>query len=360
MWLLVRFRGESCHLLPRGAAGPPRVVRGAGLATYVTGVDGAQAPTVAGRATPEKLVAGHRQPCQPGGMDAEDEQSERGGVFPIQSGAELREKRDRDRQEAHRRYRQRLTAALEEHGVEAAAEVADVALDTLFAIRIRDTADGEECRCACHPHLPDSDLHGYGLDCSCQWTASERVESRRKWLDGIREFWDGPEGRDLAARDQAERDEVRDWAATRADNVVIDELGGACPEQWGGSVDGHRFYFRERHGEWRLELDIRPSGRFVTLDRGYDSGGTVMTEDQEIEEGDIIATGTIEQPGYGNNMLERAEFIVDIINSHLARQACTMHAAERLRAMEETLGFPVLWCPSCGAPAPPPVRPERS
>lgn len=34
------------------------------------------------------------------------------------------------------------------------------------------------------------------------------------------------------------------------------------PEEWHGEVDGHSFYFRERHDEWRIVLDLRPSGRF--------------------------------------------------------------------------------------------------
>ncbi|WP_300575286.1 hypothetical protein [Mycobacterium sp.] len=28
-------------------------------------------------------------------------------------------------------------------------------------------------------------------------------------------------------------------------------------------VDDHSFFFRERHGEWRIELDLRSSGHFV-------------------------------------------------------------------------------------------------
>ena len=46
--------------------------------------------------------------------------------------------------------------------------------------------------------------------------------------------------------------------------------GGFAPEQWYGSVDGHRFSFRERHDEWRIELDLRPSGRFARVWVGGD------------------------------------------------------------------------------------------
>lgn len=30
-----------------------------------------------------------------------------------------------------------------------------------------------------------------------------------------------------------------------------------------GLVDGHAFYFRERHGFWQIELDLQPSGHFA-------------------------------------------------------------------------------------------------
>ncbi|MCH9730098.1 MAG: hypothetical protein K0U84_10555 [Actinomycetia bacterium] len=265
----------------------------------------------------------------------------------VRSAAELREELEVARQESRRRYRQYLIAALEAHDVAAAVKVADLALDALFASR--DSVSGEKCGCACHPRLPDSDLHSYGFDCRCRWTADQRAETGRKWLDGIRAFWDSPEGKHLAALGRAERVEVRAWAAEQALDVVFDELGGECPEQWSGSVDGHRFYFRERHGEWRIELDVRPSGRFAKVICGTDSDGSFLTENQEIEEGDIIATGGIEQPGYGITLLERGQFIVEIIGAHLARRACTRHSPEQLLGQEKRLGCPVLWCPSCGA-----------
>ncbi len=36
------------------------------------------------------------------------------------------------------------------------------------------------------------------------------------------------------------------------DGLVIDWCGGACPTQAEGTIDGHPFYFRARHGVWSL------------------------------------------------------------------------------------------------------------
>lgn len=43
-----------------------------------------------------------------------------------------------------------------------------------------------------------------------------------------------------------------------------------APEQWEGSVDGHSFYFRERHGYWRIEL----AGQVVAEGVGTQLGTT--------------------------------------------------------------------------------------
>ncbi|CDO91387.1 MULTISPECIES: hypothetical protein [Mycobacterium simiae complex] len=66
-------------------------------------------------------------------------------------------------------------------------------------------------------------------------------------------------------------------------------MAGLVPEQWDGEVDGHSFYFRERHGEWRIELDLRPSGHFARTLAGTNSDGTPQYGEKELDEGDIIA-----------------------------------------------------------------------
>ncbi len=100
----------------------------------------------------------------------------------------------------------------------------------------------------------------------------------------------------MNARNGAERAAVREWVDTEP-GVVLGEFGGLFPEQWRGVVDGRSFYFRERNGEWWIELDLRPTGRVAQAVSGIDEEGKLVTEDRGIYEGDIIATGTVEEPG---------------------------------------------------------------
>jgi hypothetical protein len=60
--------------------------------------------------------------------------------------------------------------------------------------------------------------------------------------------------------------------------------GGLTPEEWRGEVDGHSFYFRERHDEWRIEVDLRPSGRFIraVCSSGERIGQLVASGDPEF------------------------------------------------------------------------------
>lgn len=37
-------------------------------------------------------------------------------------------------------------------------------------------------------------------------------------------------------------------------NVTIDFLGGNCPVQAEGAIDGHTFYFRARGSHWSMEI----------------------------------------------------------------------------------------------------------
>ena len=71
---------------------------------------------------------------------------------------------------------------------------------------------------------------------------------------------------------------------SRASNVARRPAGdrrhrhdGPCPEQWTGEVDDHSFYFRERHAQWRIETDLRPSGRFIRTVTGTDNDGATST-----------------------------------------------------------------------------------
>ena len=127
--------------------------------------------------------------------------------------------------------------------------------------------------------------------------------------------------------------------------------GGLAPEQWRGEVDGHSFYFRERHDEWRIELDLRPGGRFVRAIAGTDDDGAIHYHTRETDEGDVIASGTTDTEGYGTTPVERAQFITDTIRIHLTRQACTHHR-DHLASIEATLGTQTRWCPTCGTQLP--------
>jgi hypothetical protein len=127
--------------------------------------------------------------------------------------------------------------------------------------------------------------------------------------------------------------------------------GGLTPEEWRGEVDGHSFYFRERHDEWRIEVDLRPSGRFIRAIAGTDNDGAIRYQEREVNEGDVIACGTTAVEGYGTTPLKRAKFIVDTIRIHLARQACT-HNRDALSSIEAILGTQVRWCPACGTRLP--------
>lgn len=114
------------------------------------------------------------------------------------------------------------------------------------------------------------------------------------------EFWRSPQGRRLQAAQQAAEAELRAWLVDQP-GVVVHGHGGQVPEQWDGEVDGHSFYFRERGGEWDIELDLQEQQRSGTR-------------------GDLIASGTIAAEGYGESPRERAAFIVATIRDHLRRK----------------------------------------
>lgn len=290
--------------------------------------------------------SGHRDSCQCVLVDKEEERELYVVDFSQAPGvAERREERDRDRQEARRRYQQLLAAELDAYGVANPAELADLVLETLLTWRR--TGSGDECMCGCHPKLPNSDFHDFGFDCGCRKTSDELAQSHRDFAARMRAFRESPEGQKLNSRNRAERAAVREWVASQP-GLVVHEFGGLHPEQWRGDVDGHSFYFRERSGEWSIELDLRPTGGFVHMAGGSDEEGKTVTESSGIEVGDLIATGAVEEPGYGTTLLEHGQFIVDIVRTHIARQACSLHSAEEVALVQELLGRPVLWCPACG------------
>ncbi|OBK67147.1 hypothetical protein A5653_17605 [Mycobacterium colombiense] len=257
---------------------------------------------------------------------------------------EYRERQERARTEARRRYRDHLTTVFDLHGAPDPAALADVALDALTVWRYVDS--GERCRCACHPRLPETDLHDYGFACICARTREDRRGAWEEWRDNIKAFWESPEGQRIRADEKAAEADLQAWLTVQQ-GVIVGSHGGLVPEQWDGEVDGHSFYFRERHGEWRIELDLRPSGHFARTLAGTNSDGTPQYGDKELEQGDIIAHGTIDDDGYGTTPVERAQFIIDTIRTRLARQICTLHHDD-LSSIEGLLGATINWCPACG------------
>jgi hypothetical protein len=262
--------------------------------------------------------------------------------------AEYRERIERARSEARRRYRDHLAAVFDAQGVAEPAELADAALDALTVWRYID--GGERCRCSCHPRLPESDLHDYGFGCVCARTPEDRRRAFDEWRNGLEALWRSPEGQRIKAAEQAAEAELQAWLAEQT-GVIVRSHGGLAPEQWRGEVDGHSFYFRERHDEWRIELDLRPSGRVVRAFAGTDNKSAIRYQERELNEGDVITYGTTATEGYGTTPVERAQFIIDTIRIHLARQACTRHLDD-LSSIEVTLGTRARWCPACGARLP--------
>lgn len=202
------------------------------------------------------------------------------------------------------------------------------------------------------PRLPETDLHDYGFACICARTRKDRRRAWEEWRDNIKAFWESPAGQQVTADEQAAEADLQAWLATQHE-VVVGSHGGLATEQWDGAVDGHTFYFRERHGEWRIELDLRPSGRFARTIAGADADGTIHYNEKELDEGDVIAHGTTDDDCYGTTPIERAQFIIDTIRIHLARQACTLHRDD-LSSIEALIGTNVTWCPACGTRLPNP------
>jgi len=225
-------------------------------------------------------------------------------------------------------------------------ELGVAAQDAPRKILVTPREGGGACACSCHPQLPTSDLHGYGTTCSCQLTAQERSRRGQQWRAEVNAYWESVGGAQQRARQRAEEDEVAAWLAGEPD-VVITSYGGLAPEQWWGSVDGHSFYFRERHDCWRIELDLRPSGRYVSTWRGGDLSEEASYEPREIEEGDVIAEGVVDVAGYGSTPVQRAAFIVDTVRNYLRRQECSLHTTG-LADLEQRLRQRPLWCPECG------------
>jgi hypothetical protein len=261
-------------------------------------------------------------------------------------GDDYRAELARQETEARQRYVARVEMTLIGLGLDAdqAPAWAEAVLDCLFKITPVD--GGDRCSCSCHPRLPGDDFHDYGFGCACQKTLTERQKWWEEWEAERDAYWSSTEGLAEQARRQVEEEDLLAWLAGQPD-VVVTSHGGMCPEQWWGSVQGRKFYFRERHDHWRIEFDLRPSGRLSKVWKGGDLDDEDSFEPREIEVGDVVAEGVVGVPGYGQTPRERAHFIVRAIRDHLGRTTCAIHTGGRA-GLERRFGVAVSWCPGCG------------
>lgn len=188
-------------------------------------------------------------------------------------------------------------------------------------------ADGRRCPCGCHPTL--SSQHGDGLDCRCRWDPARReTEAKRRW----HALEDNEALAGLRAEFAREEEEIAAWLAGQPD-VDVRRTTSMAPEQWEGTVDGHSFYFRERGGFWRIELDLAESGRFAQRLVRVADDDSLVTEPVSIMEGEVIAEGIDSQ--LGETPAAHAAFIVRTIRDHLWSTQCD-HAGA------------LFYCPKCG------------
>lgn len=249
-------------------------------------------------------------------------------MFDFSGGDEERDRREQERDRRRIAVRARYAGRLVQlTGVDEVT--ADLVLAVLFDNRDR---NGKPCPCSCHPRLPDGDLHDAGFDCRCTWSDARREENHRRWLESLDEFHSSAEGQELARACAAQRAEVAEWIEAHP-GVTAEQTTWAAPEQWEGEVDGRSFYFRERHGQWRIELDLELTGRFVSRWVGTGPDGEMLTEPVETTEGEVIAEGA--ESALGDTTVAHLEFIVRTIREHTTAERCRHLGA-------------INFCPTCG------------
>lgn len=140
------------------------------------------------------------------------------------------------------------------------------------------------------------------------------AQTFRQFLGHMEEFRRTPEGQQFEAAEQAADADLQAWLANQP-GIAMQRHGERVPEQWQGRVDGRSFHFRERGGEWAIELDLQKQ-----------PDGSVR--------GRLIAEGTIAGEQYGQSPRQRAMFIAATIRDCLQ---CDTGAGE--------LAYRVEWSP---------------
>lgn len=187
-------------------------------------------------------------------------------------------------------------------------------------------ADGNQCRCSCHPRL--SGNHGDGFDCRCTWDEDRRAAETASW----HAWWDSFEDAESSAAYQLGDDAIAGWLAGQT-AVDARRISSYAPEQWEGTVDGRTFYFRERSGFWRIELDMVPSDRYAQRLVRVGEDGTFVTEPVPIMEGEVIAQGA--ESDLGAEPVDHISFVVRTVRDHVRGVSCEHRGAR-------------LFCPDCG------------
>ncbi len=178
-------------------------------------------------------------------------------IADLGGGGQERARREPEREAERRRLADRYARYLL-----ASAEVGEAtARRVITALFDPGDAAGNECPCSCHPRL--SAEHGDGFDCRCRWDEDRRAAEAADW----QAWWDSPQAAELSAAHQREEDAIAAWLASQP-GVDARRISSYAPEQWEGTVDGRTFYFRERGGSWRIELDMVPSGKYASACSG--------------------------------------------------------------------------------------------
>lgn len=230
-------------------------------------------------------------------------------IFDFSGGDEEYARRQAARDAESARLRARYAC----HLADSAGIGESTAQRVIAALFDRRDESGRECGCGCHPQL--SSQHGDGFDCPCSWDDARRASENRK-LDA---FWDSEAAAELHAVHEREEAEIAAWIAGQQ-RVDARRTTSMAPEQWEGAVDGHSFYFRERGGCWRIELDLEESGCFAQRFVAVADDGSMVTEPVPIMEGEVIAEGVDSQ--LGATPAEHIAFIVRTIRDHLWGAQC--------------------------------------
>lgn len=179
---------------------------------------------------------------------------------------------------------------------------------------LRDTEAALECACACHDG--ETTLHDGGINCPCQQTAAERAAALDEALQALAAWQDDPEY--VAARAAAEAE----FSATASElGASVAQHGGGAPYIIEGSVDGQRFYFRERSDWWTVEIADLKDGKSWR----YDTASILVAEGSS----DAL---TDAGKGYETVALRIA---VEAVRTFIARRTCA-HPGEGV------------WCAACG------------